>query len=105
MEFDVKVLYQKLFVVANQFLKMADMMSIQELRDHHDPSVDSIAKLATMLSAIMNELTDDDYDDQRISINAAQCALYMKQIAIAVREDNEELLNKAVKDLEGLDLI
>jgi hypothetical protein len=104
MDLDIRDLYQRLFKVANLFLNMTMCLSIAELKCH-DPSVEEIARLATLLSKIMNQLVDNDYSDERISINAAQAAHLMRQIAIAVRKDDQELLNRSVGELEKLDFV
>lgn len=104
MEMDIRDLYQRLFKVANRFLEIAGTFSIGELRDH-DPSVGELARSATMLAKVMNELADDEYSEERIAINAAQAALFMRQVAIAVRKQDEKLLEKAISDLENVEFV
>ncbi|WP_338517991.1 hypothetical protein [Alteromonas gracilis] len=104
MDLDIRDLYQRLFRVANEFLALSMSLSIKDLQDH-DPSVSEIAKAATMLAALMDELADDEYSEKRIAMNAAQAALFMRQIAIAVRKDDQELLDRSIADLENINFV
>lgn len=101
MDVDIHKLYQLLFLVTNKFLAMANKFSIQELQQEHDPDVDSIASDATDLSKIMNQIADEKWEDERLAMNAAQAALHMRMVAIAVRKGNQELFDKALADLEA----
>lgn len=104
MEFDIRELYQRLFEVANGFLNLTSNFSIQKLQEH-DPTVEEIAQAATLLAKVMNELADNDYSEERIALNAAQAALFMRQIAIAVRKNDQALLDEGAAKLEQFQFI
>ena len=90
--------------MANEFLKLTQTMSITDLQKKN-PTVEDTARIAIILASVMDELSEDNHADNRVSLNGLQAALHMKQIAIAIRNNDEEALDLAVKQLESISFI
>lgn len=105
MDIDIAYVYQLLFKVTNKFLEMANKFGIHELQNKHNPTIEEIATDATDLSRIMNQIADEKWDDERLAMNAAQAAHFMRNIAIAVRNGNEEVFSRSLRDLENHELV
>jgi hypothetical protein len=102
---DIARVYQVMFRITNRFVKMANEHSIYELKEKHDPTMEEIADDARELAKIMNHIADEKWGDERLALNAAQAALYMRRVAIAVRNSNEEVFNSALAELESHELV
>lgn len=99
-------LYNEVFKIARHFLKQAESHDIFTLNQHNDPTYEQIAQSAELLATFMEAIaTDGGFNEVRISLNAKQAALFMKRLALAITEENQEKLDEAKSQLASLNFI
>lgn len=97
---DLDVLYQKLYSVANHFLEQTSMFTINDLNGHNPKTYVLVAQHCQMISANIEALTRMDvWDDERKALNARQAALVIERLALAIKMQHQEDLDRAVDEL------
>ncbi|MCT7360203.1 hypothetical protein [Thalassolituus pacificus] len=103
---EVSELHHEIVRVGNMFLKQVEKYSILELKEHDDPTYEDVAKAARLMSQLLEEIASIGvYGEERLASNAAQAALFMERMAIAISKCNQEALDVAVSELKGMALI
>ncbi|EJH6266986.1 hypothetical protein AB3A00_003291 [Vibrio cholerae] len=98
--------YQRLFKVAKHFLDKSKLFTVQELSQHNDPTFEELAKYAGMMAATMETIANvGGWSEERITINAQQAALIMKEMALAIAAHDQEALTQASDRLEQMSFI
>lgn len=99
-------LYNEVFKIARHFLKQTDSHDIFTLNQHNNPTYEKIAQSAEFLAALMEAIAmDGGFNEVRISLNAKQAALFMKSLALAITEEDQEKLDEAKNQLANLNFI
>ncbi len=97
---DLLELYHRALNITNSYLEEVSDLALAEVKDKTDPSVDDMAADLMIFSHFLNELADfGSWDESRMSVNAAQAALAMRRLSVAVRNDDEVEYNKAKEEL------
>ncbi|MFL9782815.1 hypothetical protein BCV35_013575 [Vibrio cyclitrophicus] len=106
MEDQLLEFYQRLFRVAKRFLDQSKLFTVQELSDHNEPTYDDLARYAEMMSSTMETIAVvGGWNEERITINAQQAALIMKEMALAISAHDQEALTDAADRLERMSFI
>ncbi|ODP98936.1 hypothetical protein [Salinivibrio sp. SS2] len=106
MEEQLLEFYQRLFQVAKKFLDQSKLFTVQQLSCHDDPTFEDLAKYADMMAKTMETIADvGGWNEERISLNAKQAALTMKEMAIAIAQHDQDALTDAADRLEKITFI
>jgi hypothetical protein len=99
-------MYQLIFKISRYFITQSRNCSIDELLTHNDPTYEEIAKETTSLAKFMESLADlGGWDEERMTLNVKQAAIYMSQMAMAIVNNNEDELKIARNHLESITFI
>lgn len=87
--------------VANYFLQQVSNYSITELSAHNDPTYDDVAKQSRVIASTLRAISSNGvYSEERLAINAQQAAVFMETMALAIRNEDQDELDRAAKDLK-----
>ena len=96
-------LYDQIFKTAQYFLEQTDEYSINILQQHDEPTYSNVAKASKTLAKILEAIAvTGGWDEERMALNARQAALFMEQMALAIEEQNQEMLDEYTKKLSGM---
>lgn len=100
---EVMQLHYLVLKVANYFLHQVSNYSITELKDHNDPTYDDVAKDSRVVASTLRAIASSGvYSEERLAENAQQAALYMEMMAVAIKMNDQEALDRAANDLEKM---
>lgn len=100
---DVVELYHRTLRVVNVFLGQLQHLSITELKEANDPTIDEMAEQLAFFGHLLNTLADHgNYSEYRMSINIAQAAVKMRELVLAVKNNCQDSLERALGELEEL---
>jgi hypothetical protein len=99
---DTASLYQEIIsVIQEAFIGPAEKfgVSIVELKAL-DPSIDELISHLKGLTGILKLFADDNHSEINMSIDASQCVVIMERIAQAIREKDQEEVDKLIIELK-----
>ncbi|MDP2505629.1 hypothetical protein [Oceanobacter sp. 3_MG-2023] len=86
--------------VANHFVKQAARFSIEELKEHDDPTYEEIATNVKLIAGILKDVASMGvYGEERLAHNALQAANLMERMATAIEKKDEKALKDAATEL------
>ncbi len=94
---DAQKLYEKILEVANLFLINAQRFEIRVLRDHN-PTYEELAKIMHQLTLVIYDLADDI--DPMLAQKANDYVYIMRNMSIAIKEENKVLLGELTEELD-----
>ena len=98
----VEIHYQ-VIRVANFFVSQSARFSIEELKEHNDPTYEEIATDAKIFAGILKEIASiGAYSEERLAHNALQAANLMDQMANAITREDQEALDRAANELKKM---
>lgn len=96
----VNELYFRIITACNQILENAGLYTVQELKNHKDPSLEERVKKLKFVAAMMQEVATDNFDDLNKATNAFQFALIIEHFLTAVIKEDELKLKAVLVELE-----
>lgn len=89
-------LYELILEVANNFLRNARMFEISVLQDHN-PSYEELAEIMHRVGTLVYDLSNDH--DPMLAHKAVEYARIMAEMAVAIKNSQQEKLSKLTEEL------
>ena len=100
-QLDTRDIYLKLLKVLESFVTNAVHLDVQALKNYN-PSIEELAKDIFVFSSIIETMSNNSYEDENMVINAKQCAIKMRMMAEAIRNNNNQEVTCIFKELGKL---
>ena len=85
------------------FVKQAARFSIEELKEHDDPTYEEIATDVKIIAGILKDIASIGvYGEERLAHNALQAANLMERMAAAINRNDSKALNDAATELGNM---
>lgn len=89
--------------VANLFVSQTARFSIEEMKEHNDPTYDEVATDAKLFAGMLKDIASIDiYSEGRLAYNALQAANLMEQMANAINKQDKVALDRAAGELRNI---
>lgn len=91
-------IYFRIVEIAKLFFDGKNGLTIDVLCDF-DPTIEEFAVAVRNIARLIEAVSDEDISNSNISINARQCSLDLFRLAAAVREEDQEKVDKTLDNL------
>lgn len=90
-------LYEDILKVANKFLRNAKLFEISVLQDHN-PTYEELAQIMHQIGKLIYDLSSDT--DPLLAHKATEYARIMSEMAVAIKNSDQETLSELVEELD-----